>query len=136
MPLYAGTEEATSGMAEAIYLEIDAVLRPPMEEGDVAPKDVAQCQEAWKKLGYAVAAGVVQYLRRDPPPEDATDPEHAEVLSSSAEDEAFWSWLGDFVGRLQTWAADPLATSADLKTSLREFLSANPVPEELEGVIR
>jgi hypothetical protein len=132
VPLNIGNAEATSGMAQNIYRAIDEVLRPPMEEGDVPADAIQQSQEAWKKLGYAIAAGVISHLQRDPP----TKTEYAEVFSSSAQDAEFWDWLGDFVEVFETWASSPTSGVSTLKASLNGFLSANPSPEELKGVIR
>ncbi len=99
-----GNQQATTGMAKNVYQEIDAVLRPPMEDGDVPEEAIEETQEAWKKLGYAIAAGVIDHFRRDPPGE----PEFAEPISSSVEDPTFWEWLErvhDWLDEMASWQA-------------------------------
>lgn len=63
MPLRIGNKTATSGMAKAIYQAIDGELRPPMEGDGVASNVIQQSQEAWKKLSYAIAKGVIEHIK-------------------------------------------------------------------------
>jgi len=115
-------------MAKSIYTEMDAVLRPPMEQAQVKPEDVAKAQAAWRKLSYAVAAGVIGHLKRDPP----GDPEFARVVCKSAGDGEYWSWLTGFVQVFQTWA--PVSADAiTLQTALTTYLGPHPVPTQLTG---
>ncbi len=125
MALLAGDLNATQGMAKAIYTEISTALGP-----DLSPEALTAVQPAWKKLSYAVAAGVVNHLKRDPP----ADPEFARVVSASAGDPAFWSWLAGFVQVFATWAPAGGDGTA-LKAALTTFLGGHPVPSELTGVL-
>lgn len=139
MPLEFGNPHATEGMAGAIYEYMDDQLRPPIEDAledvDDPQKRVEVLRKArktWRKISYAVARGVTEYLVRDPETED----EYAEAYSSSDQDAAFWSWLADFADCFEDWAASSTADPAALRTRLDDFFDGNAVPEELKGVIR
>jgi hypothetical protein len=135
MPLNIGNATATSGMAQSIYLAIDAQLRPPLEAQDppMGPDQIEPIQEKWRELSFAIATGVVHHLRRQPP----STPDYAEVFSSDAEDGEFWDWLAEFADLLGDWAGSgPVGTIDVLRTDLSAFLSANPVPRQLRGILR
>jgi len=135
MALNVGNAAATSGMAQSIYLAIDAQLRPPLEAQDppLGPDEIEPIQEKWRELSFAIATGVVHHLRRQPP----STPEYAEVFSSSAQDGDFWAWLAEFADLLGDWASSgPTGTVDVLRSDLGAFLSANPVPEQLRGILR
>ena len=67
MPLDTGSEQADSGMSQAIYQELDRLLSPPLQDavGDAqavqATLDGARA--GWKKLSYAIAKGVIEHLK-------------------------------------------------------------------------
>jgi len=132
MPLTQGDQAATSGMTAVVFAEIDGVLRPPLEDIGAEPSDIATAQDAWKKLSYGIAGGVIKYLERQPP----TKPEYAEAFSSSAEDAAFWAWLAGFVQVFQTWVPVPNDGGLALKTALTAYLGTHPTPSHLSGVLR
>lgn len=86
MPLDFGDAEATEGMARAIYRFMDAELRPPIEDALAEVEDpekraevLEKARTTWRKISYAVARGVTEYLVRDP----ETEPEYAEAYSSA-----------------------------------------------------
>jgi hypothetical protein len=132
MSLNIGNRNANSGMTKIIYDTMDGLLRPPMEADGVDTEAIAESQEAWKTLSFAIATGVVSHLRRQPP----TEPEYGEVFSSAAQDRAYWNWLDEFATTLEDWAANPASTVATLRTSLNTFFTSNSTPTELKGVIR
>ena len=132
MPLNIGNREATEGMAGTIYQAIDAELRPAMEKNDVKPEDVGYAQVQWKSLSYAIAAGVIHHLKREP----STQADFAEAFTSANEDAVFWTWLAGFLGVFNNWTPIPQDGGAALKTALTAWLAANPVPAELKGIIK
>ena len=139
MALNTGNEQASEGLAHAIYVELDRILRPPLEQSmegmkpEPRAKTVQASQTAWKKLSFAIASGVVSHLRREEP----SEVEYAEVVSSATEDPAYWTWLSGFVQRFEDWASGPTPNPAVLKTSLTTFFAANPAaPQGLKGVIQ
>jgi hypothetical protein len=126
MALQAGDLNATQGMALAIYTEINAALG-----GDLTPDALTAVQPSWKKLSYAVAAGVINHLKRDP----LTDPDFAQVVSARTGDPAYWDWLGGFVQVFSSWT--PAGTDGTaLKGALTAFLGGHPVPTELTGSLQ
>jgi hypothetical protein len=71
MALVIGTVAAESGMSLAIFEQIDALLAPPLQEALDAAPDAAKphakaaldgARDGWRKLSFAIAAGVVSYL--------------------------------------------------------------------------
>ena len=72
MALDTGTLDADAGMTRAIFEEMDRLLSPPLQEAvtkaaDAAAKKSAEetlaaARAGWRKLAYAVAAGVVRHL--------------------------------------------------------------------------
>lgn len=132
MPLNAGNAQATQGMARDIFLALDAVLRPPLEDALEDPAEqLPPIQNAWRTLSFAVATGVVDHLERQPPGES----EYAEAFSSGSHDAAFWNWFAGFAGVFRTWSSGA-ANVTQLHASLDSFLDSNPVPTQLRGVIR
>ena len=125
MALSVGDAAATSGMTKVIYDKINATLSP-----DVPEKALPDAQAAWKKLAFALATSIVEYLRRD-----AADAEYAEVTSSSADDQGYWSWLAGFVKVFTDW--NPASgDSVALKNALTSFVNGKPVPAQLKGSLR
>jgi hypothetical protein len=59
MPLKAGDETASDGLAKAIFDNLKAVLGPSLESSGA---DMDEVSAGWKKLSYAIAAGVVNHL--------------------------------------------------------------------------
>jgi hypothetical protein len=64
-----GTENADSGMAKAIYDQLDALLSPPLKAAAEAPDARPQARAAldaardgWKKIAFAVATGVITHV--------------------------------------------------------------------------
>jgi hypothetical protein len=132
MPLNAGDPAATSGLARDIYEVLDAQLRPPLEAALEHPAEqLPAIQDAWRKLSFCIASGVVDHLVRVPP----TDPEFAQTFTSSTQDAAYWSWLSGFAGVFRTWAAGA-GSITDLRNGLNTFFSAHPTPTELMGVVQ
>jgi hypothetical protein len=132
MSLNAGDREATQGLTAAIYTALDAELRPPLEDAETKPEDITQSQEAWKKLSFAIATGVINHLKRDPD----GDPEYAESFSSARQDPAYWNWLAGFAKLFNDWATNPTSTIVDLKDAIKNYHSNNRTPSEMKGVIR
>jgi ElaB/YqjD/DUF883 family membrane-anchored ribosome-binding protein len=71
MALQIGSENADSGMSQAIYQEVNKLLSPPLQkavddaEGDAKEKAQEALDEArkgWRKLSYAIAKGVVEHI--------------------------------------------------------------------------
>ncbi len=54
-------QEATSGMTKAIYEQIRTAMEPDLEE--LSEDDLSAMQESWKKMAYAIATGVIQYIK-------------------------------------------------------------------------
>ena len=126
MALSIGDPNATSGMAKAIYDNVNAQLA-----ADVPPEVLPDVQVAWKKLSYAVAAGVTDYLKRDP----ASEPEFAETISTATQEPTFWPWLQQFVAVFTSWA--PTATdSVALKNAVSTYVNGHAVPTEMKGSVR
>ena len=138
MPFNIGNPEATQGLTAAIYQAMDATLRPPIENDPnvtdpaVKAKMIQESQKAWKKLSFAIATGVVNYIKRDP----ANEAEYAQVFSSAAQDPAYWNWLAALAGALFTWSANPAANLVDLKNALNGLHSAHATPVGVSGVIQ
>jgi len=76
MALEAGSKTADAGMSRAIYDQLDALLAGPLQDavhdaevaGDAKLQAAAQealdsAREGWKKLSFAIAAGVVNHIR-------------------------------------------------------------------------
>ena len=59
MALQIGDANASSGLAGAIYAQLDGMLSPPLAD-DAAT--LAAAQDGWRKLALAIATGVVQHL--------------------------------------------------------------------------
>jgi hypothetical protein len=71
MALQIGSENATSGMSQAIYQEVNQHLSPPLQkavddaEGGAkakAQEALDKAREGWKKLSYAIAKGVIEHI--------------------------------------------------------------------------
>lgn len=62
MALSVGNRQATSGMTLSIYQAIDAELRPQMEQEGVGVDAIKESQDAWRKLAFAIATGVINHL--------------------------------------------------------------------------
>jgi hypothetical protein len=132
MPLNAGDAAATSGLARDIYEVLDAQLRPPLEAAlEDAAEQLPAIQDAWKKLSFCIASGVVDHVLRVPP----NDPEFAQTFTSSAQDAAFWGWLAGFASVFRTWAAGA-GSATELRNGLNSFFNANPMPTQLRGVLQ
>jgi hypothetical protein len=71
MALVIGNVSAESGMSQAIYVEIDALLSPPLQEAvdnasddakPAAQEALDKAREGWQKLAFAVATGVINHI--------------------------------------------------------------------------
>src|SRR5262245_44331572 len=132
MPLNAGDPAATQGLARDIFEVLDAQLRPPLEDALEHPgEQLPPIQDAWKKLSFCIASGVIDHLVRVP----ASDPEFAQTFTSSAQDAAYWSWLSGFAAVFQTWASGA-GTITDLRNGLNAFFASHPTPTQLRGVLQ
>jgi hypothetical protein len=59
MALQIGDASAGSGLAGAIYDQLDAVLSPPLADDEAT---LAAAQDGWRNLALAIATGVVEHL--------------------------------------------------------------------------
>jgi hypothetical protein len=131
MPLNIGDDKATSGLAGAIYQAMEQHM--PIEGKEKLEADtIASLQKSRQKTSFVIAMGVITHFLRDP----ATETEYGEVFLSPAEDAAYWDWLAGFVNVFRIWANNPAGDIVLLRTTLRNFLNANPTPGQLKGVIR
>jgi hypothetical protein len=136
MALTIGDQNATSGMAKAIYTAMDSALRPALKNAGMSDDDItSKIDPSWRSLSFALASGLVPVLHKDPLPPPAADPTYAETYSSAASDGSFWTWLAGFVAVFQAWAPATPDGQA-LKTALQTFLASNAVPKELKGILR
>ena len=71
MALIIGSENADTGMSQAIYLEMDRLLSPPLQEAvdkaqgaakTEAQKALDEARKGWKKLAFAIANGVINHI--------------------------------------------------------------------------
>jgi len=58
MPLDIGNQQASSGMAKAIFDEIESQLSVGM-----SPDDLADVRPSWQKLAFAIATGVINHIK-------------------------------------------------------------------------
>jgi len=151
MSLKVGNAQVTEGMAAAIYDSLHEILEPylteekqPEEMEDaVWERDVIEpLRESWQQLSYAVAAGVVRYLLRDPPSDDPDfaeewpQTEYAETSSTAVEDEEFWTWLQGFTEVFtKDWVPMSQDGGAALKSAMASYLASKPVPTRLKGIV-
>src|SRR5262249_30900720 len=132
MPLNAGDPTASGGLARDIYEGLDAQLRPPLEASLEHPEQqLPAIQDAWKKLSFCIASGVIEHLERVPP----SKPEFAQTFTSSTEDAAYWSWLSGLAAALHNWSASA-GTITDLRNGLNTFFNAHATPTQLTGVLK
>lgn len=59
MPLNAGTNAASDGLAKAIFDNLKVELGPALEASGA---DMTEVNAGWAKLSYAIAKGVVDHL--------------------------------------------------------------------------
>ncbi len=147
MALIIGEEEATTGIAKAIFEKIrELIIQPSLDEllkklPDEMKEEVKKqfentIEKSLQKLSYAVSFGIVSHLCRDLPEVNPNKTQYGETFSSSAEDDAFWKWLADFVGIFDQWSNGPIDGALSLQTNLQNFFKDNPVPKELKGIIK
>jgi Flp pilus assembly protein TadG len=65
-------ENADAGMSQAIFLKMDRLLSPPLQEAVDNAKDAAtkagaqkaldEARKRWKKLAFSIASGVISYI--------------------------------------------------------------------------
>ena len=130
-----GDSGATKGMSKSIYDGLHAVLypklTPPPPSPDMKAEDKKTIDDNWRPLAFAVATGVVNALSAAP-----SGTAVAQVVSTSADDTAFWAWLAGFAGVFNTWASSAAPTVVTLQTSLKTFFQSNPVPTSLNGSLK
>jgi hypothetical protein len=132
MPLNAGDPAASGGLARDIYEVLDAQLRPPLEASLEHPDEqLPPIQDAWRKLSYCIASGVIEHLERVP----ANEPEFAQTFTSSAQDAAYWSWVSGLATALHNWSSSA-GTITDLRDGLNAFFNAHATPTQLTGVLK
>ena len=133
MPLNAGNPGATEGLARNIFEVLDAQLRPPLEEALENPAEqLPPIQDAWKRLSFCIASGVIEHLTRVPP----TEPEFAQTFTSAAHDATYWNWLAGLATVFRTWASSG-GDVVQLRTALNGFFNANPsTPGQLRGILQ
>lgn len=171
MVLVIGDEQLTDGMAASVHAGLRYKLRQQLDasiqEGvkkampDASPDEIdravadataaalKQAEPMWKCISYGIAAGLVWYLRREPPDnelpadlraelEKKDEDEYAETCSTSVEEPPVFPWLNDFVQVFNEWEPLPSDGGQALKTKLEEFLAERPTPTELntEGFVR
>src|SRR5262245_30951817 len=61
MALEIGNQQASTGMSQAIYDQLNALLSPPLE--NMAPADLEKVRDGWRKLAFAIATGVVNHIK-------------------------------------------------------------------------
>lgn len=61
MALVIGDINASSGMAKAIYEELETLLSPPLQ--GMSPQDLEKVKTGWKQLAFAIATGVVNHIK-------------------------------------------------------------------------
>jgi hypothetical protein len=127
MAMVIGDANATNGMAKSIFDQVDAVLAP-----DVPSSALPDVQASWRKLSFAVAAGVTAYLIRDP----ANEPEFGEMTSSATDDPVFWSWLQGFVAVFGTVWTPAGTDGVALKQAVNAFIAGKPVPAAMKGSLK
>lgn len=71
MTLGIGSENADSGMSQAIFQEMDRFLSPPLQDAIDAAEGEAKnavqaaldgARQGWRQLSYAIARGVIEHL--------------------------------------------------------------------------
>ena len=60
MPLNAGTNTASDGLAKAIFDNLKVELGPSLEASGA---DMTEVYAGWAKLSYAISAGVVSHVK-------------------------------------------------------------------------
>jgi len=60
MALQIGTKTANSGMTQAVYDQMNAILSPPLS--GLPPADLAKIQDSWKQLAFAISKGVIDHI--------------------------------------------------------------------------
>lgn len=60
MALQVGNQAATSGMAKAIFDQLDALLSPALSS--LPPPALEATRDGWRKLSFAIAGGVVNHI--------------------------------------------------------------------------
>jgi hypothetical protein len=124
----AGDSDAKQkGMSKAIYDGIFAAMDPKLP----ATMDKTPVEASWAQLAYAVANGVVKSLSAAP----SGNPS-AQVVSTSADDAAFWAWFAGFAGVFNSWASSAAPTVLTLQSALKTFFQTNPVPTSLNGSLK
>jgi hypothetical protein len=58
MAMQIGDEQASTGMAKAIYDAMDQIMKPT-----VPPDSLEDARKGWRKLAFAVASGVVTHIK-------------------------------------------------------------------------
>ncbi len=62
MALEAGDITASFGMSKAIYEQLDKNLMTDDDKSRLKPDELKTIQDGWRKLAYALAQGIVDYL--------------------------------------------------------------------------
>jgi hypothetical protein len=128
-----------------LYTAIDAVLRPALVSGmqsanapaDQIASTVSSAQASWKNLAFAIAGGLVTSLTQNPPASPAPPtPVFATTYSSSAQDATFWAWLANLIAVFTTTWAPTTADGLGLQNALKGFVTANPIPNQLKGIVQ
>lgn len=110
----------SSALAAAIRDALDARFRPGLVAllGAQRPdsKILRDAEAAWAQLAAAIAAGVADYLFRDPAAKPA-DLCYVTGVSSAADDKVFWDWVTDVAAATHTQA--PVSLCAVLRQPTR-----------------
>ena len=85
MALETGDITATSGMAQAIYDQIELNIDPDL--GEMSDEEKEPIREGWRKLAHAIAVGVVDHIQSN-----------LEVLDSTTEATAVRDATGQTAG--------------------------------------
>jgi hypothetical protein len=145
MALTIGDKDATQGVSMILYTAIDAVLRPALVSGmqsanasaDQIASTVSSAQSSWKNLAFAIAGGLVTSLTQNPLASPAPRaPVFAATYSSSAQDATFWPWLANLIAVFTTTWAPTTPDGLGLQNALKSFVAANPIPNELRGIVQ
>jgi hypothetical protein len=65
MALVIGDQTATTGLTQSIFEQMDAVLMSAEDKGKLKPPDLEKVRDGWRKLAFAIAAGVIDHLKEN-----------------------------------------------------------------------
>jgi len=144
-------ESVATSIKEAYADELDVTPEEIQAEiDDETDEALLEAEPMWECLSYGIAAGLVWYLRRDPPDdvlpaelraelEKKNEGEHAETSSTSLDESPLFTWLADFARVFtEEWEPQPRDGGRELKRKLVDFLEEHPMQIELntKGIVK